>query len=691
MFSLYLVLGFSILFFGIGFVVFHRNDFLSGQNERFVARILLLALSFFLGFYGIGFSYLIRDNHPEISGIIRILACFTLVCFLFVLTWTVLALRKNHARLKELWHCFLEILNKKSRDENDGLQEATAPGFSVRDGLFMTLLTLGGAVLIFFRLGSFHVPESFLILDATKERGNEIVLDFGEETDIKELSLFLGHMEERTIAVSYYDEDEEAWQVIQEDSMAESVYRWGTIEVNQKLRYLGLVARDRQAVFNELVIFNENGDKLLPVNSARYPELFDEQELYPVTNSYYYGTMFDEIYYSRSAYELLQGMDTYEWTHPPLSKIFMAAGVYLFGVTPFGWRCVCALAGVLVIPVIYLWALRLTGQTRYAAIAGALVTLDFMHLTLSRIATIDSIVALFILFMFTLMYYQLSRWKQQILQGKGNISPGELLYILIGAVMTGTACACKWTGFYAAAGIALLFFVTFLYVLYTYRGNRVIVRGAWLRFVVTGVSYVAGLLSIYVASYIPMARVRGVSVWQAAWLNSLDMFRFHSVITFDHPYESPWYSWLFDWVPLVDTGAFNEVSGRVSMVVTMGNPVIWWCGFAAFVYVLYRACFLRDKKAGYLSIAYLSMLVPWMFITRTVFIYQYYACALILSGILSYSLPYLKRRWKNVSVVLLEAALVCFILFYPIISGIEVNAETIKTFMEWLPRWHFVG
>lgn len=627
MFTLYLVLGFSILFLGISFVVFHRDAFL----------------------------------------------------------------QKNHANFKELWDCFLEIRKKKNRDEKDGIEEMPASEFSVRDGLFMTLLTLGGAALIFFRLGSFHVPESFLVLDATEEGGDEIVLDFGEETEIKELSLFLGHMEDRTIAVSYYDETEEEWQVIQEDSMAESVYRWGTIEVNQKLRYLGLVARDRQAVFNELVILDQNGDNLLPVNADRYPELFDEQELYPETNSYYYGTMFDEVYYARSAYELLQGMDTYEWTHPPLSKIFMAAGEYLFGVTPFGWRCVCALAGVLVIPVIYLWVLELTGQTRYAAVAGALVVLDFMHLTLSRIATIDSIVALFILLMFTLMYYQLSQWRQQIRQGKGNIPLRELLYILLGAVMTGTACACKWTGFYAAAGIALIFLVTFLYVLHTYRGNRVIVRGAWLRFVVTGVSYVAGLLSIYVASYLPMARVRGVPVWKAALYNSIDMFRFHSVITFEHPYESPWYSWLFDWVPLVDAGAINEVSGRVSIVVTMGNPVIWWCGFFAFIYVLYRACFLRDKKAGYLSVAYLSMLVPWMFITRTVFIYQYYVCALILSGILAYSLLYLNRRWKNATVVLLEAALVCFILFYPIISGIEVNAATIQTFMEWLPRWKFVG
>ena len=85
------------------------------------------------------------------------------------------------------------------------------------------------------------------------------------------------------------------------------------------------------------------------------------------------------------------------------------------------------------------------------------------------------------------------------------------------------------------------------------------------------------------------------------------------------------------------------------------------------------------------------MLVPWMFITRTVFIYQYYTCALILAGILAYTLQYLEQSWKSAHTVLLEASLVCFILFYPIISGIEINAETIVAFMEWLPRWRFFG
>lgn len=559
------------------------------------------------------------------------------------------------------------------------------------DIFLMLFLTFVGGVFIFFRLGSRTVPESFLVLDASQEKGDEIVLDLGEATAVKEIALFLGHMEERTMAVSYFDEASGDWKVIIEDSMAESVYAWGSIAVDTTLRYLGIVARDRQAILNELVILDTNGEKILPVNASRYPELFDEQELYPQYPTYYDGTMFDEVYYARSAYELLEGMEMFEWTHPPLSKILMAVGVYLFGVTPFGWRIISALAGVLLLPVMYAWIFRMTGKTRYAAVATTLVLLDFMHLTLSRIATIDSIVALFIILLFTLMYAQLAQWDTQNLQEDGRLCGKEFFYIFAGAVTAGMACACKWTGFYAIAGVAVLFLLSFFYVLYRYRGKKKILAGAWKRFAVTGVCYPVGMLSIYLASYIPMAKVRGVSVFQAAFYNSMEMFQFHRAITFDHPYSSPWYSWLFDWVPLIDACAFTDGENRVSIVATMGNPIIWWCGLAAFFYVLYRACFRKDRKAFYLVLAYLSMLVPWMFITRTVFIYQYYACSLILAGILAYTLQYLDRKWKHAWVVLLEAALVCAILFYPILSGIPVRAQTVKGLMEWLPRWKFLG
>jgi len=60
---------------------------------------------------------------------------------------------------------------------------------------------------------------------------------------------------------------------------------------------------------------------------------------------------FDEVYHAFTAKQMLLGKHTawefwntppsgfaYEWTHPPLAKIFMAAGMTVFGMIPFGWR-----------------------------------------------------------------------------------------------------------------------------------------------------------------------------------------------------------------------------------------------------------------------------------------------------------------------------------------------------------------
>ena len=96
--------------------------------------------------------------------------------------------------------------------------------------------------------------------------------------------------------------------------------------------------------------------------------------------------MFDEVYHARTAYEMLHRLPIYENTHPPLGKYLMSLGIRIFGMTPFGWRIV--------------------------AFTSALMIFDFMHFTLSRIGTIDVIVAFFILLTFYLMYLVLEELKK---------------------------------------------------------------------------------------------------------------------------------------------------------------------------------------------------------------------------------------------------------------------------------------
>ncbi len=122
--------------------------------------------------------------------------------------------------------------------------------------------------------------------------------------------------------------------------------------------------------------------------------------------------MFDEVYHARTAYEMLHGLPIYENTHPPLGKYLMSLGIRIFGMTPFGWRIVCALMGTLMVPVCYAFMRSISGNTWIAAFTSALMIFDFMHFTLSRIGTIDVIVAFFILLTFYLMYLVLEELKK---------------------------------------------------------------------------------------------------------------------------------------------------------------------------------------------------------------------------------------------------------------------------------------
>ena len=54
----------------------------------------------------------------------------------------------------------------------------------------------------------------------------------------------------------------------------------------------------------------------------------------------------------------------------------------------------------------------------------------------------------------------------------------------------------------------------------------------------------------------------------------------HLATIFDHPYASPWYSWLFDWKPLLDSREYLA-GDKVSVIATFGNPVLYFAGLYA--------------------------------------------------------------------------------------------------------------
>jgi dolichyl-phosphate-mannose--protein O-mannosyl transferase len=111
--------------------------------------------------------------------------------------------------------------------------------------------------------------------------------------------------------------------------------------------------------------------------------------------------IFDEIYYARAGEEYLTHKEIFEFTHPPLTKLWITLSMMLFGGmhglgdTAAGWRFLNLVMGALMVLVTYCFAKRLLGSTAFATVAASLLLLDGFHYVQSRIATPEITVAFF--------------------------------------------------------------------------------------------------------------------------------------------------------------------------------------------------------------------------------------------------------------------------------------------------------
>lgn len=577
------------------------------------------------------------------------------------------------------------------------------------DFLALSVLVLVFTALAFFRLGNTYAPQSYYTTDTSNR---DIVLDFGDYVDLSSFSVFLGNLNTRHFSLSAFNEVTGAWEIINGEAVAESVFAWNQIDLNYRLRYLGIVVTDDESMINEIVIKHMDGSVILPVNYEEYPALFDEQELFPDARTYMTGTMFDEVYHGRTAYEFLHGLPAYETTHPHFGKILISLGVLLFGMTPFGWRFVPVMFGIAIIPLMYFFARKLFKEPFIAAATTALLVFDCMHYNLSRIATIDIFAAFFIL----MMYYYMFRYFQKdsayrcgLLAGHNITSvisssssdksasagsfcalsdkfPPTEVYtpLALSGISMAFAIATKWTGVYAGAGLAVLF----IWYTLTHFPKKQTLR----LFLFCCLFFVAIPLIIYTLCFIPVVGYTQYdNLIDKTIQGTLSMFDYHYNLEAEHYYSSPFYEWPVIWMPLLDA---NDIvsADKVSSVSCMGNPLIWWAGIPCVLYVLFSWIFKKDKKAGFLVIAYLAQYVPWMPIKRITFIYHYFPAILFVILMMGYTMADIRKRFlwgKKAITIYLVTAVICFFLFFPVVSGLPVPQEY-GLRLRWLKEWILV-
>ena len=582
-----------------------------------------------------------------------------------------------------------------------------------KDYICMSALMLIFAIMAFFRLGTTHVPETTYHAD---RQNSDIIIDVGEYLSIGSIDVFLGNLHDRKLSISVYNEVKREWEVINNDVHLKSVFRWNEIPIHYKVRYIGIVAMDEEAVFNEMVVKLSDGTPILPVNSANYETLFDEQDTYPEDSYYYNNTIFDEIYHGRTAYEFLHGIHTYETTHPHLGKILISIGIALFGMNPFGWRFMSVIFGILMVGVMYLFAKRLFGSTFIATMTAGLLTFDCMHYTLSRIATIDIFIAFFILLMYYFLYEYFikeqalrfpktkKRKKKKNQEANAGVSAGPnlapentrtgkeviltkdlLLPLALCGVSMAFGVATKFTGVYAGIGLGILF----IWYTLTYFPKKQVLK----LFLFCCLFFVLIPVIVYVLTFIPVVTHREyANIFEKAYHCTINMYNYHANLEAEHYYSSPFYEWPVIWMPLLYADD-DLINGLASSISCMGNPAIWWPGIACFFFILYRYLFKRDRKAGFLLIAYLAQYVPWMGVGRITFIYHYLPAILFTMLMMGYVMHLICEKIPRYGARIVSGYMLIvvfvFFMFFPVISGYPVKEEWGLS-LRWLKDWILV-
>ncbi|MBT4512711.1 MAG: phospholipid carrier-dependent glycosyltransferase [Chloroflexi bacterium] len=99
--------------------------------------------------------------------------------------------------------------------------------------------------------------------------------------------------------------------------------------------------------------------------------------------------MFDEAHYIPEAKAILEGGELGNLEHPPLGKLFIAAGIDLFGDNPWGWRTFSVLFGVASIILFYLICQNLTSNRYIPLIATFIFAFENQSFVQSSVAMLD--------------------------------------------------------------------------------------------------------------------------------------------------------------------------------------------------------------------------------------------------------------------------------------------------------------
>jgi dolichyl-phosphate-mannose--protein O-mannosyl transferase len=473
--------------------------------------------------------------------------------------------------------------------------------------------------------------------------------------------------------------------------------------------------------------------------------------------------VFDETYYAKDAWSLLKLGYEGTWSdgkisnpdllahpqviplssapgyvvHPPMGKWVIAAGEWIFGLNPFGWRFMMALLGTLSVLMLCRIGRRLFRSTALGCVAGLLMSVDGLHYVMSRIALLDLVIMFFALAAFGCMLVdrdwaraRLARalpvdedgFARPDLHTGARVGMGWRPWRLAAGFFLGLAAASKWNGLYFLAFFmvaTLMWDIGARRMAGARRPRLAMLRKdlGWSVLSVVGTALVTYLVTWtgWFASSNAYNRHwadtrGGFWSWIPAPLRSLwhyeyQVYQFNVGLHTPHPYQSNPWSWLvlgrpvsyYFQSPKFGQDGCKATAGCSREILALGTPLLWWSACAALVYLLYRWALRRDWRAGAILCAVGAGYLPWFhYQDRTIFLFYAvafvpYLCLAVAMMIGAFLGPpsssESRRMWGAVGAGTLVLLIIWnFIYFFPIYTGMTIPYSSWQARM-WFDAW----
>lgn len=423
--------------------------------------------------------------------------------------------------------------------------------------------------------------------------------------------------------------------------------------------------------------------------------------------------------------------------HPPLGKWLIGLGMLIFGPdNSFGWRVATAVTGILAVVLLMVIARLLFRSMLLATIAGFLFAISGNAIVMSRVGLLDNFVMFFALLGFGAVLLdrswsrvRLAAWIARREEGGRGTDWGPALWnrpwlIAAGAAFGATA-AVKWSGLYFLAAFAV----------YTLVVDALARRRAGIQFWGSGTVFTQAPVTFLLT--VPIALVVYLSTWsswflsdngysrhwaedaghawtgllswvplsvQSFWHFEASVYAYHLGESRPHGYQANPLTWLLMIRPtsmyyqsssLGQDGCQFSTCG--ASITELANPIIWWAGTAAVLYLIYRLVRYREWRVGFILMGMVAGYLPWLlYLNRTVF--QFYSIAFepymllaltfVIGLIIGSPGDPRDRRVSGLRLVIIYLAFATLVsaFYWPLWTGMQIDYDFLRLHW-WLPTW----